>query len=123
MVRPLGRCLTRGMSEMTIQAKVTSIDQSISSAAAVEIPENGIIHLSQSSNVALDVAPDAVAGYSKSGSDLIVQLKTGETVRIADFYAEGQPSSQLFLADKDQLVAVDLPPVCLLYTSDAADDL
>ncbi|MCR3766301.1 BapA prefix-like domain-containing protein, partial [Pseudomonas aeruginosa] len=111
MVRPLGRCLTRGMSEMTIQAKVTSIDQSISSAAAVEIPENGIIHLSQSSNVALDVAPDAVAGYSKSGSDLIVQLKTGETVRIADFYAEGQPSSQLFLADKDQLVAVDLPPV------------
>ncbi|WP_153570558.1 Ig-like domain-containing protein, partial [Pseudomonas paraeruginosa] len=96
---------------MTIQAKVTSIDQSISSAAAVEIPENGIIHLSQSSNVALDVAPDAVAGYSKSGSDLIVQLKTGETVRIADFYAEGQPSSQLFLADKDQLVAVDLPPV------------
>ncbi|MCW8367570.1 Ig-like domain-containing protein, partial [Pseudomonas aeruginosa] len=96
---------------MTIQAKVTSIDQSISSAAAVEIPENGIIHLSQSSNVALDVAPDAVAGYSKSGSDLIVQLKTGETVRIADFYAEGQPSSQLFLADKDQLVAVVLPPV------------
>ncbi|WP_430292993.1 Ig-like domain-containing protein, partial [Pseudomonas aeruginosa] len=50
-------------------------------------------------------------GYSKSGSDLIVQLKTGESVRIANFYAEGQPSSQLFLADKDKLVAVDLPPV------------
>ncbi|MFU5837272.1 Ig-like domain-containing protein, partial [Pseudomonas aeruginosa] len=29
----------------------------------------------------------------------------------ANFYAEGQPSSQLFLADKDKLVAVDLPPV------------
>ncbi|ERX03679.1 hypothetical protein Q015_02431, partial [Pseudomonas aeruginosa BWHPSA002] len=52
-----------------------------------------------------------MAGYSKSGSDLIVQLKTGESVRIANFYAEGQPSSQLFLADKDKLVAVDLPPV------------
>ncbi|MBG4726079.1 BapA prefix-like domain-containing protein [Pseudomonas aeruginosa] len=96
---------------MSIQAKVTPIDQSISSAAAVEVPENGILKLSQSSNVALDVAPEAVAGYSKSGSDLIVQLKTGESVRIANFYAEGQPSSQLFLADKDKLVAVDLPPV------------
>jgi len=99
------------MSEMSIQAKVTPIDQSISSAAAVEVPENGILKLSQSSNIALDVAPESVAGYSKSGSDLIVQLKTGESVRIANFYAEGQPSSQLFLADKDKLVAVDLPPV------------
>ncbi|HFT8612342.1 TPA: Ig-like domain-containing protein, partial [Pseudomonas aeruginosa] len=96
---------------MSIQAKVTPIDQSISSAAAVEVPENGILKLSQSSNVALDVAPESVAGYSKSGSDLIVQLKTGESVRIANFYAEDQPSSQLFLADKDKLVAVDLPPV------------
>ncbi|MBG5301023.1 BapA prefix-like domain-containing protein [Pseudomonas aeruginosa] len=96
---------------MSIQAKVTPIDQSISSAAAVEVPENGILKLSQSSNVALDIAPESVAGYSKSGSDLIVQLKTGESVRIANFYAEGQPSSQLFLADKDKLVAVDLPPV------------
>ncbi|MBH9405439.1 BapA prefix-like domain-containing protein [Pseudomonas aeruginosa] len=95
---------------MSIQAKVTPIDQSISSAAAVEVPENGILKLSQSSNIALDVAPESVAGYSKSGSDLIVQLKTGESVRIANFYAEGQPSSQLFLADKDKLVAVDLPP-------------
>ncbi|EPG5415548.1 Ig-like domain-containing protein, partial [Pseudomonas aeruginosa] len=96
---------------MSIQAKVTPIDQSISSAAAVEVPENGILKLSQSSNIALDVAPESVAGYSKSGSDLIVQLKTGESVRIANFYAEGQPSSQLFLADKDKLVAVDLSPV------------
>ncbi|MBG7502710.1 BapA prefix-like domain-containing protein [Pseudomonas aeruginosa] len=96
---------------MSIQAKVTPIDQSISSAAAVEVPENGILKLSQSSNIVLDVAPESVAGYSKSGSDLIVQLKTGESVRIANFYAEGQPSSQLFLADKDKLVAVDLPPV------------
>ncbi|MDI2564143.1 Ig-like domain-containing protein [Pseudomonas aeruginosa] len=96
---------------MSIQAKVTPIDQSISSAAAVEVPENGILKLSQSSNIALDVAPESVAGYSKSGSDLIVQLKTGESVRIANFYAEGLPSSQLFLADKDKLVAVDLPPV------------
>ncbi len=96
---------------MSIQAKVTPIDQSISSAAAVEVPENGILKLSQSSNVALDIAPESVAGYLKSGSDLIVQLKTGESVRIANFYAEGQPSSQLFLADKDKLVAVDLPPV------------
>ncbi|WBI89208.1 hypothetical protein PALA37_04896 [Pseudomonas aeruginosa] len=96
---------------MSIQAKVTPIDKSISSAAAVEVPENGMLKLSQSSNVALDVAPESVAGYSKSGSDLIVQLKTGESVRIANFYAEGQPSSQLFLADKDKLVAVDLPPV------------
>lgn len=70
---------------MSIQAKVTPIDQSISSAAAVEVPENGILKLSQSSNIALDVAPESVAGYSKSGSDLIVQLKTGK--------ASGSPTS------------------------------
>jgi hypothetical protein len=52
-----------------------------------------------------------VTGFSKSGSDLIVQMKSGESIRIANFYAEGQPASQLFLVDGDKLVAVDLPPV------------
>ncbi|WP_296234811.1 Ig-like domain-containing protein, partial [Pseudomonas sp. UBA4617] len=96
---------------MSIQAKISPLAQSVSSAAPISIPSNGILTLSQSSNVALDLAPESVAGYSKSGTDLIVQLKSGENLRIANFYVEGQPVSQLYLVDRDKLLAVDLPAV------------
>ncbi|MET3676766.1 hypothetical protein ABIB24_004551 [Pseudomonas sp. UYEF17] len=52
-----------------------------------------------------------MTSYTKSGADLIVQLKSGESLRIANFYVEGQPVSQLYLVDRDKLLAVDLPPV------------
>ncbi|MGY4527266.1 Ig-like domain-containing protein [Pseudomonas sp. TE21394] len=96
---------------MSIQAKISPLAQSVSSAAPISIPSNGILTLSQSSNVALELAPESVAGYSKSGTDLIVQLKSGENLRIANFYVEGQPVSQLYLVDRDKLLAVDLPAV------------
>ncbi|MGN8252389.1 Ig-like domain-containing protein, partial [Pseudomonas sp. SMV7] len=96
---------------MSIQAKISPLAQSVSSAAPISIPSNGILTLSQSSNVVLDLAPESVEGYSKSGADLIVQLKSGENLRIANFYVEGQPVSQLYLVDRDKLLAVDLPPV------------
>lgn len=96
---------------MSIQAKVSPLAQSVSSAAPIAIPNNGILTLTQSSNVVLDIAPESVTGYTKSGPDLIVQLKSGESLRIANFYVEGQPASQLYLVDRDKLLAVDLPPV------------
>ncbi len=96
---------------MSIQAKVSPLSQSVTSAAPIAIPDNGILTLTQSSNIVLDIAPESVAGYTKSGADLIVQLKSGESLRIANFYVEGQPVSQLYLVDRDKLLAVDLPPV------------
>ncbi|MCM8911831.1 Ig-like domain-containing protein, partial [Pseudomonas inefficax] len=96
---------------MSIQAKVSPLAQSVTSAAPIAIPDNGILTLTQSSNIVLDIAPESVTGYEKSGADLIVQLKSGESLRIANFYAEGQPASQLYLVDRDKLLAVDLPPV------------
>ena len=96
---------------MSIQAKVSPLAQSVTSAAPIAIPNNGILTLTQSSNIVLDIAPEGVSGYTKSGVDLIVQLKSGESLRIANFYVEGQPASQLYLVDRDKLLAVDLPPV------------
>ncbi|KRW62444.1 Ig-like domain-containing protein [Pseudomonas sp. TTU2014-080ASC] len=94
---------------MSIQAKVSSASQNVASSSAIEVSADGLISLTESSKVALNVAPADVVGYSKSGSDLIVQLKSGETIRIANFYADGQQPSQLFLVEEDKLVAVSLP--------------
>nr|WP_137163838.1 BapA prefix-like domain-containing protein [Pseudomonas asiatica] len=94
---------------MSIQAKVSPLAQSVNSAAPIAIPDNGILTLTQSSNIVLDIAPESVTSYTKSGADLIVQLKSGESLRIANFYVEGQPVSQLYLVDRDKLLAVDLP--------------
>lgn len=96
---------------MSIQAKVTLSIRVFLLRLPSRFRKTGYSNSPRAVISRFDVAPESVAGYSKSGSDLIVQLKTGESVRIANFYAEGQPSSQLFLADKDKLVAVDLPPV------------
>ncbi|MCL7714725.1 BapA prefix-like domain-containing protein [Stenotrophomonas sp. CPCC 101365] len=64
----------------------------------------------QSSNVALDAPMDQIAGYVKQGPDLLVQLKDGQTIRLVNFYMEGQPPSHLFLVDgDDMLVVVEMP--------------
>ncbi|EKT4522839.1 BapA prefix-like domain-containing protein [Pseudomonas putida] len=95
---------------MSIQAKVIASTQpSHTLADAPAVAVDGQLTLTQSSNVALGLSPDAVAEYSRQGSDLVVHLKNGETVRIANFYAEGQAPSELFLVgEDDKLVAVDL---------------
>ncbi|HEL3864021.1 TPA: BapA prefix-like domain-containing protein [Stenotrophomonas maltophilia] len=96
---------------MAIRVKVVPASESISSDTAATTVRNDVVTLQQSSNVALDIDPDQVAGYVKDGQDLVVQLKTGENVRIVNFYAEGQSPSHLFLVDDKKLVAVDLPVV------------
>ncbi|MBB5687668.1 hypothetical protein FHS49_003712 [Sphingobium boeckii] len=52
-----------------------------------------------------------IAGYGREGADLIVQLKSGESIRIANFYAPSPTPSQLYLVDGDQeLVQAELSP-------------
>lgn len=95
---------------MAIQAKVVASQVQV--ATATQQTVEGSIVLQQASNVALDVTADAVASYQQVGADLVVQLKNGETVRIANFFAEGQPPSQLYLVDeKGDLVVTELDAV------------
>ncbi|MCP1626221.1 Ig-like domain-containing protein [Pseudomonas nitroreducens] len=95
---------------MAIQAKVVASQVQV--ATATQQTVEGSIVLQQASNVALDVTADAVASYQQVGADLVVQLKDGETIRIANFFAEGQPPSQLYLVDeKGDLVVTELDQV------------
>ena len=96
---------------MTTRAKVAPLGENVAAASEAEVATNGVIQLTRSSDVALDIAPEEVAGYVKDGADLLVQLKDGETLRIANFYAQGQPPSHLYLVDDHKLVSVDLPVV------------
>jgi len=95
---------------MAIQAKVVASQVQVATATQQSVEGN--IVLQQASNVALDVTADSVASYQKVGADLVVQLKDGETIRIVNFYAEGQPPSQLYLVnDKGDLVVTELDQV------------
>ncbi|MDN8646285.1 Ig-like domain-containing protein, partial [Stenotrophomonas indicatrix] len=94
---------------MAIRVKVVPVSETITATTPATTVANNVVVLQQSSDVALDIDPDQVAGYVKDGQDLVVQLKNGDNVRIANFYVDGQAPSQLFLVDKEKLVAVDLP--------------
>lgn len=92
---------------MSIPANVVPSAQPLANSPAIHL--DGQLTLNQGSKVALQVPRDAVAEYSREGSDLIVHLKNGETLRIANFYAPGQMPSELFLTEEGQLVAAQLP--------------
>nr|KAJ9609317.1 hypothetical protein H2204_015547 [Knufia peltigerae] len=94
---------------MAIRVKVVPVSETISADTPATTVANNVVVLRQSSDVALNIDPDQVAGYVKDGQDLVVQLKSGESVRIANFHVDGQAPSQLFLVDEEKLVAVDLP--------------
>lgn len=92
---------------MAVQAKVAPIDQQV--AQATERTVSHTLPLSESSNVALNIPPESVAGYSREGMDLVVQMQNGEVLRISNFYSPVEQPSQLFLVgEEEQLVAVDL---------------
>ncbi|MCW2295250.1 hypothetical protein M2262_005300 [Pseudomonas sp. BIGb0408] len=92
---------------MAVQAKVAPIDQQV--AQATERTVSNTLPLSQSSNVALNIAPESVASYSREGMDLVVQMQDGEVLRISNFYSPVEQPSQLFLVgEEEQLIAVDL---------------
>jgi len=76
-------------------------------------------------SVTLDTPPAEVAGYARDGSDLLVQLKNGETIRIANFYGAPEHPSQLNLVDDNHLISADLSavsdgPIAVAYTPTGA---
>ncbi|MEI9862422.1 Ig-like domain-containing protein, partial [Enterobacter bugandensis] len=94
---------------MLIEAKVTSeVTNEVIGTTSSQAITNGTLALTQSSNVVLNIHPEMVSGYAKEGADLTIILKSGETIRIINFYPENAPAGHLFLVnDEDQLVAVD----------------
>ncbi|PNU06722.1 Ig-like domain-containing protein [Novosphingobium guangzhouense] len=94
---------------MTVEAKIAS-DMSAVHSAPVQIVQNSV-SVTPGSSVALNVQPEAVSGYAREGSDLVVHLKTGETLRVSNFYADPSKLSHLMLVEEDHLVAVDVAQV------------
>ncbi|MRT59002.1 BapA prefix-like domain-containing protein, partial [Enterobacteriaceae bacterium RIT693] len=96
---------------MSIEAKVTPEGaNAVIGSASNQVITNGTLTLAESSNVALNIHPAMVSSYSKEGTDLTLILKSGETIKIINFYPENAPASHLFLVnDEDKLIAVDFP--------------
>ena len=92
---------------MAVQAKVAPIGQQVNQATEQVV--SNTLPLTESSQVALNIPPEAVASYTREGTDLIVQMQSGEVLRISNFYAPAEQPSQLYLVgEEEQLVAVDL---------------
>uniref|UniRef100_UPI002116FC67 Ig-like domain-containing protein n=1 Tax=Sphingomonas sp. dw_22 TaxID=2721175 RepID=UPI002116FC67 len=94
---------------MQLVAKVASDAKQLKSAKNHKF--SGKIAISPGEHIALSISPNMVTGYTREGSDLVVHLTTGETVRIENFYATSDKPSHLYLVDSDQqLVAAELNP-------------
>lgn len=91
---------------MPIEVKIASDLSGIHSAPIETI--HGSVPVAPGSNVALNIGPEAVAGYTREGADLLVHLRTGEIVRITNFYVDPSKLSQLMLVQDDHLVVADL---------------
>ncbi|WP_232493692.1 Ig-like domain-containing protein [Novosphingobium kaempferiae] len=91
---------------MPVEAKIAPDSAGLRSAPIQTI--DGGIPVPPGGSVALDIEPSAVSNFSREGSDLLVHLKSGEVVRIANFYLDPTRASHLLLVNDDQLMAVDL---------------
>lgn len=94
---------------MPVEAKVSPNTAGINTAPVQTV--EGSVTVPAGSNVALNVAPEAVAGYGRDGADLLVQLKSGEMVRIANFYVDPTKISHLMLVNEDGLVSAEVGEV------------
>ena len=63
----------------------------------------GNVALNETSIVKLPISPASVQSMQQSGKNLVVTLKSGETVTIQNFFAVGEDgaTSQLVLEDED----------------------
>jgi ATP-binding cassette subfamily C protein LapB len=94
---------------MPVEAKVSPNTTGLNAAPVQAV--DGAVSVPAGSNVALNVAPDAVAGYGREGADLLVHLKSGELVRIANFYLDPSKVSHLLLVNENGLVSAEVGQV------------
>jgi hypothetical protein len=94
---------------MPVAVKISPQTSGIASAPVQTV--QGSVAIAPGSTVALDVPPAAVTGYSREGADLLVHLKSGELVRVTDFYLDPSKLSHLLLVQEDQLIAADVAQV------------
>ncbi|WP_062792070.1 Ig-like domain-containing protein [Sphingobium chlorophenolicum] len=94
---------------MQLSAKVASETKQLQTVKTRIISDK--IAISPGEHVALDISRNMVDNYSREGSDLVIHLKDGQTLRIEHYYGSLDKSSHLYLLDDyQQLVAVDLTP-------------
>ncbi len=92
---------------MQVEAKVASGEQPVNSAPSQTVTDR--IAIQPGDTVALNVAPESVTGFSRDGTDLVVTLQDGQTLRVVNFYGDPQKPSHLYLVDEDQeLLRADL---------------
>ncbi|WP_159980528.1 MULTISPECIES: Ig-like domain-containing protein [unclassified Novosphingobium] len=91
---------------MPVAAKISSTTAGINSAPIQAV--EGTVAIPTGGSVALNLPPATVEGYTREGADLLVHLKSGEVVRIANFYFDPTRASQLLLVQEDELVAADV---------------
>lgn len=59
--------------------------------------------------VSLNLSPSSVAGYERSGQDLLIQLIDGRTITISGFFVDpGMAENRLYLSSDGQVIAVSL---------------
>ncbi|WP_404477381.1 Ig-like domain-containing protein [Novosphingobium sp. BL-52-GroH] len=91
---------------MPVEAKISPTTSGINTATVQAV--EGSVSVPAGSSVALNVAPAAVAGYTRDGTDLLVHLKSGEVIRVANFYLDPTKVSHLLLVQNEELVAADI---------------
>ncbi|MET0240624.1 MAG: Ig-like domain-containing protein [Sphingobium sp.] len=94
---------------MSFEAKITPADKPVAQGAEQIV--NGTVTITPGDNIALDIPPEAVRSLTRDGSDLVVELKTGETIRVQNFYLSPDKPSHLFLVDDGKLVSAELGDV------------
>ena len=96
---------------MDINAKILLQD---GSTDAVNIAASQVNLTSvQAANVSLNLSPDDIAQFSRSQDNLVLNLKTGETITLEDFFedhADGK-KNQLFLSEDNTISQVNLASV------------
>ncbi|MBE3470894.1 BapA prefix-like domain-containing protein, partial [Enterobacter cloacae complex sp. P15RS] len=103
------------MSQISVISKLTGVETTT---------EGTQITLDHSSVVKLNVDRADIAGYSRSGNDLVITLNSGEVITLKNFYVtDAQGVSQLVLEESDgALWWIEDPTGAATYESIASTD-
>ncbi|MEZ5798714.1 MAG: Ig-like domain-containing protein [Paracoccaceae bacterium] len=73
--------------------------------------ENGsFVQMGAGDEISLNLARQSVAGFSQSGSDLIITLIDGREIVLAGYFNETGEPNQLYLSQNGEIAAVELTP-------------
>ena len=81
----------------------------IQQGAVIDSSDSQTIHMPQASQISLDMRRLDVAGYIRSGNDLVLMLGDGRKVVLEDYYGpDGNPQSTLYLNEGGHLIETNV---------------